>query len=215
MTEKTTEGQPSAPDVADRMLRRQPIVWTAAVLALGAAGIAVVPIWNHADRFYRFDWLPLWALPTCWTAAVVLLVLSPKLGSRRTPVQVVLAALLAPATVLAWPVSIWAEKFNDYGPKLVAVEVSPGGRHEAVTESFWGNGDPASCQVWLRERGGPFSRQTLVWIRIAADCPQRVSFTDDTTISITDAGSTEPLTTTFDPNRMQPAQVLPPSTRDR
>ncbi|MFG2188997.1 hypothetical protein ACGFNT_28355 [Nocardia iowensis] len=210
LTDRTTEDQLSAPDEAgsgtDRMLRRRRIIRRCAVLALFVAGIAAVPAWFLSDSFYRFDWIPVWALAACWTAAVVLLVL-PWLGRRGTPGWVALAIALGMGMVPVWGISMFVASFVAEDSQVVATEVSSDGRHEVVTESYKLYNNPASCRVLLRERGGLFSRQALVWDGAGNVCPQRVSFTDDTTISVTEAGCAKPKMTTFDADRTQVAQT--------
>ncbi|MEV6323238.1 hypothetical protein AB0M45_18865 [Nocardia sp. NPDC051787] len=217
MTEQTTEEKLSVSGEegsgADRALRRQRMVWILAVLALFAAGIAAMTAGGLAGRFYRFGaiptWAYIWAMPACWTAGTVLyMAFAPRLCRYRKWVWVTCAAVLALVTAPLWGVAWLAASWADDSSNVVAIEVSPDGRYEAVTEEFYDLIDP-SCRVWLRERGGVFSRQALVWERIEANCPTHVSFTGDTAISITEGGAQRPITTTFDADRMRVAQILP------
>ncbi|MFI7002498.1 hypothetical protein [Nocardia sp. NPDC050175] len=209
MTDTTTEDELSVPDEADsgtdRVLRRQRIIRISAVLALFVAGIAAVPAWFLSGRFYRFDWIPVWALAACWTAAVVLLVL-PWLGRRGTPGWVALAIALGVVMMPVWGVSMFVTSLVAEDSEVVAIEVSSGGRHEVVTESYKIYNNPPGCRVLLRERGGLFSRQATVWNEDV--CPQRVFFTGDTTISLTQPGSGKLKTTTFDADPMEVAQIF-------
>ncbi len=181
-------------------------MWSLAVLAFFAAGVATVPAVVLANRFYRFD-VPILAAPACWTAAVVLYVaFAPRLSRYRARVWGSLAAVLGLVTVALWPPAMLVDTWADDGSEVVETEVSSDGRHELVTESFHSLIDP-SCRVWLRERGGLFSRQALVWEGIDSMCPERVAFADGTGISITEADAAEPVTTTFDPDRLRTAGI--------
>ncbi|WP_159847541.1 hypothetical protein [Nocardia sp. CY41] len=208
MTDTTTGEELSLPAGAgsgtDRALRRVRILWMFAVLALFVGGVAAVPAWFQAYRFYRFDWVPVWALAVCWTAAVVLLAV-PRLGRRRGRGRIALAAALGVAMVPVWSVSMFVASFVAEDSAVVAIEVSADGHHELVTESYKEYNNPAACRVLLRERGGLFSRQAYVWHDEV--CPQHVSFTGATTISLTEPGSGKPKVTTFDADRMQVARI--------
>ncbi|MFI9407051.1 hypothetical protein [Nocardia sp. NPDC052316] len=188
----------------DRSLRRQRTIWLLGVFALFALGVAAGPAWFQSLRFYRFDWVPVWAPAACWTVAVILLAV-PRLGPRRSPGRIAVAGALGLVLVPVWAVSMFVDGFVAEDSKVVAVEVSPDGSHEVVTETHKIYNHPPGCRVVLRERGGLFSRQATVWNE--DDCPQRVSFIGDTTISLTNPGSGKLETTTFDPERMQVAEI--------
>ncbi|WP_069162475.1 hypothetical protein [Nocardia altamirensis] len=190
-----------------------------AVVALFAAGVGAWFIGATPRRYYQLPFVPTWAfvmvLPVCWTvgAAVYSHFVSRLCRCRRwvrTATGVVLMSLM----MIAWPISIFLSSAAGTGGRgtVRAVEVSPDGRYEAVTESFSDGFEP-SCRVWLRERGGLFSRQALAWQRIEGNCPVRVYFPDDTTISVTERKDSAPMTTTFDRDRMEVAQTLPPRGR--
>lgn len=150
----------------------------------------------------------MWAAPVCCTAAVaVYIAFAPSLCRCRTRVWVTIGVALA-MTLFLWPMAMLETVLDsdDDHSSVVAVEVSPDGRHEVVMESYFDGFDP-SCRVWLRERGGLFSRQALVWKRIEWNCPTGVSFIGDTTISITDRRGHETVTTTFDADRMRIGQT--------
>ncbi|WP_135236591.1 hypothetical protein [Nocardia sp. CS682] len=208
MTATTNDDVSPVPDEAgggtDRVRRRQRIIWMVAVLALFAVGVAAGPAWFQSDRFYRFDWVPVWAPAACWTAAVLLLAVA-RVGPRRSPGQLAVAATLGLVLVPVWAVSMFVHSFVAEESKVVAVAVSPDGSHEVVTESHKIYNHPPGCRVLLRERDGLFSRQTTVWNE--DECPQRVSFTGDATISLTKPGSGKVETTTFDPQQMQVGKI--------
>ncbi|MFC3960554.1 hypothetical protein [Nocardia jiangsuensis] len=205
MTDSTTEDRLSeAGSGTDRMLRRQRITWIVAVLAFFVAGIAAGPAWFMSDRFYRFDWIPGWALAACWTAASVLLVL-PWLGRRRTRGWFRLALALGVVMVQVWLISMFVASLFAEDSRVVAIEVSPDGDHEIVTETYKIYNNPPGCRVLLRERGGLFSRQAPVWDE--KECPQRVSFAGEAAITLTELGSVTPQTTAFDVERMQVALI--------
>ncbi|MEV0335114.1 hypothetical protein [Nocardia sp. NPDC050717] len=84
--------------------------------------------------------------------------------------------------------------------------MSPDGRHEVVVVPYYAF--DSGCRVWLRERGGLFSRQALVWIESEGPCPARISFVGDSTISITPPHDAKVLTTIFDPDRTSVPAVL-------
>ncbi|MFI9408058.1 hypothetical protein [Nocardia sp. NPDC052316] len=202
-----------------RVFRVRQIGWGFGVVALFAAGVAAWFVGGLPTRFYRLDFVPAWvfimAVPVCWTAGAVLWSHFVSGLCRCRPwVRGAIGAVLVLMTVVAWPITIFLSALVGDGGRgtIKAVEVSRDGRYEAVSESFWGFFDP-SCRVWLRERGGLLSRQVLVWERIEANCPVRVYFPDDTTISITERKGDAPMTTTFDPDRMEVARTLPPGVR--
>ncbi|MFI9404994.1 hypothetical protein [Nocardia sp. NPDC052316] len=192
------------------MPRRWRIVWLLTVAALLMAALAAVPALYLSERFYRFQEIPLWAPPLCWIATAALLVLVPKLGWRRTRAWLVPAAVLALAVLPVLPLMMLSAIASG-DSKVVAVEVSSDGRHDAVTQ-YVDFGIDTLCAVRLRERRGLFSRQTDVWPAREGrgqQCPTQVSFTGNNTISIIDARGLE-MTTHFDADRMQVAQLLPP-----
>lgn len=192
----------TAPVLPDRLLRPRRIVWILAILVLLGVGIALAAI--DGDRFYRIGRAPVWSLPACWTAAFALLVgFAPALARNRKPLWVTAAVLLGLLTLPLWLLAVLASSLStDELNVIEAVHPSPDGRVHAVTETFYNVIDP-SCRVWLREPGGLFARQVLVWERIEANCPQRVWFPDDTTISIDYGTKNQPFTTTFDPDNMR------------
>ncbi|WP_232850788.1 hypothetical protein [Nocardia acididurans] len=171
---------------------------------LFVAGLGVAVAVAKSDRYYRFDWIPAWLMPLCWTGAIVVLVLGPAVCGDRQRVWVSFAALLGLVTIPLWVLTMFALMWDD-GSREVKVTVSADGRHELVTEYFHNTIDP-SCRVWLRERDGLFARQTLVWKRIEANCPTSVEFWDDSTIGITEYAKREPFKTTFDADRMEVAK---------
>ncbi|MEV6562977.1 hypothetical protein AB0M22_45170 [Nocardia sp. NPDC051756] len=85
------------------------------------------------------------------------------------------------------------------------IVVSPDGRHEMVSVPYYDF--DSGCHVWLRERGGLFSRQALVWTEYEGPCPAQISFIGDNTISVTRLSSGKTLTTTFDPDRTSVAAI--------
>ncbi|MFI9405195.1 hypothetical protein [Nocardia sp. NPDC052316] len=156
-------------------------------------------------RFYRFGILPLEATPVIWTAAVVLYIFFPPVLPRYGKwVWGTVAAVLTLVTVPVWVLTAFAASV-DRG-EVEAVAVSPDGRHEAVAVSY--SGFDSGCRVWLRERGGPFSKQALVWEETEGYCPARVSFAGATAISVTESDGRKTLATTFDPHRMSVEVVL-------
>ncbi|SUA73145.1 Uncharacterised protein [Nocardia otitidiscaviarum] len=188
--------------------------WLLAALVLLVAGIAAAAALNLSDRYYRFGWIPTWALPACWTAALIALGFdaASRPAPRRMWIRATLVSILASLTLLFWGIAmVVAMLFDDN--KVVAVEMSPDGRFEAAMESVGGI-DP-SCRVMLRERGWILSRQTLVSQPFAGPCPAHVSFGVGDTISIVVADGQEPQTTTFDADRMRVTRVLPTSVHHR
>ncbi|MEU8899444.1 hypothetical protein [Nocardia sp. NPDC048505] len=187
--------------------RREPSRrWQAATLVLSVLGVAAVAAWWHSDRFYQFAWIPSWALPLCWTGALITLAFHAA-PPRHRWVRLILVAVWASATMICWGAALVLERYFAEDRKVVSVEVSPDGRFEAVLESFWTI--DTRCRIMLRERGGPFSRQALVWEVFNGPCEARASFTGGDTISVMESSGGPPLTTTFDADRMQVAEVLP------
>lgn len=204
---------------AGRAFRVRQIGWALGVVALFAAGVAAWFVGEFPRRFYRIPVVPGWmfvmALPVCWTVGVMLYARFVRRLCRRGQwVRSAVGAVLLLVTVIAWPIAIILSPFADEGSrgKARVVATSDDGRYEAVSEPFWGWFDP-SCRVWLRERGGLFSRQVLVWERIEGNCPVRVYFPDDTAIGITELKDSVPMTTPFDRDQMEVARTLPPGVR--
>lgn len=181
-------------------------MWSLTVWALFVAGFSLVAVLAAADRFYRFEAVPLFAVPVCWTAGAVLYTaLAPWLSRVRTWLWVSLAAVLMLLTTFVWPLGMLAQAWAGER-RIEATEVSPNGRHEAVAEWFPSMIDP-SCRVLLRERGGPLSRQLEIWERIDAPCPERIEFVGTGGVRITERqvpgrDPVEPITVTFDPDTM-------------
>ncbi|WP_107655767.1 hypothetical protein [Nocardia suismassiliense] len=196
--------------MADRVPRRWRIVWVLTVAALSTAGLAAMPAIHVSNRFYRFEAVPVWVPLVCWIATAALFVRAPRMGWRRRT-WLVPAAVLALAAVPLVPLAMLYVAFGSDEQKIVAVEVSADGRHEAVTHYVNAMIDTL-CAVRLRERGGLFSRQTSVWTAPEGQrCPTQVSFPGNDTISIIDARGRE-ITAHFDADRMQVAPLLrPPS----
>ncbi|WP_280429358.1 hypothetical protein [Nocardia brasiliensis] len=213
MTEQSIDVGPpvSGAGVADRgstwrQLRPMLAALALAVAAL-VAGIIAWPVDGLAVRFFRFDVIPLAVAPLLWTAAVVLFVVFPP--RRPAYLKWMWRTSAAVLTLITVPVWVWTALVMSLSPhtgKTAMVEVSPDGRHEAVAVSY--SAFDSGCRVWLRERGGLFSRQSLVWEETEGYCPVRVSFSDDTTISVTDSSGRRTMTTTFDPERTQVDALL-------
>ncbi|MGW4849004.1 hypothetical protein [Nocardia brasiliensis] len=154
------------------------------------------------------------ALPLCWTLGWGLYSNSAlKLFPSKQWLRRTIGAALVLVALISWPISIALSSIvpSRFGTDK-GVEVSPDGRYELVTQSFSDGFEPC-CRVLLRERNGLFSRQTLVWERIEGNCPVRVYFPDDNTISITEWKRGAPMTTAFDRDRLEVAQTLPPKAR--
>ncbi|OCF83925.1 hypothetical protein AW168_02050 [Nocardia brasiliensis] len=153
-------------------------------------------------------------LPLCWTLGWGLYSnFALRLFPGRQWLRLTIGAVLVLVALISWPTSIALS--SAAGSRLgtvKAVEVSPDGRYELVAQSFSDGFEPC-CRVLLREHDGLFSRQTLVWERIEGNCPVRVYFPDNDTISITEWKDSAALTTTFDRDRMEVAQTLPPKGR--
>ncbi|UFS97878.1 hypothetical protein [Nocardia huaxiensis] len=207
MTEHTTTpGLPVRRDEsvgAERARVSVRIMWILGALAWFFAGIAALVAGMLSARFRWLGVVPVWGWAACWTVAVVFLALGPAVCRQRKRVWITLAALLGVVTAPLWALTLFAVMWDD-NSKVVATTVSPDGRLEAVTEEFYNVIDP-SCRVRIRERAGLLSRQFIVWKRIEASCPTDVSFLDNSTISITPAGSQNPVTIAIDTARMQGA----------
>lgn len=202
---------------SERGSRRRRAAGTVLVLGLVAAGFAAFGGLAYDSRLHRVD-IPVLVLPACWTAATVLYgVLALTLFRHRARVWVPAVAGLALLASAGWMLSmlvhVFAEDGAEDGTEVVATEVSPDGRHELVAESYRNVIDP-SCRVWLRERGGTFSRQDLVWRKIEASCPERMEFAQGHTIRIFEGDGAgngtvgSPRTTTFDPESMRVTREL-------
>ncbi|WP_282781368.1 MULTISPECIES: hypothetical protein [unclassified Nocardia] len=196
-------------------VREQPRRWLFAAVALLVAGIAATAAWMLSERYYQFGWIPVWALPAWWTAALVALGFdaASRPAPRRMWIRATLVSVLASATLLLWGIAVVVEMFFDDDGKVVAIEVSPDGRFETAMESLGGI-DP-SCRVMLRERGSVLGRQTVVWQRFQGPCPARASFVGDDTIGVMETAGQDYETTTFDGDRMRVTHVLPASVHGR
>ncbi|PSK90502.1 hypothetical protein CLV63_12236 [Murinocardiopsis flavida] len=196
--------------------RTRRVVVAVLVLGLVAAGFAAFAAVPLGRRFYLLEAPVLYAVaaPACWFAATVLYsVAARRVWGHRVWVIVVVAVagalLCAAGAVLA---SLVALVHSGPPEETVAAEVAPGGRHVLVAESYVSVIDP-SCRVYLRERGGPFSRQVVVWDRQEAPCPERMEFAGGNRIRIVEEAvpgrdTAPPLTTTFDRRRMSVAEEL-------
>ncbi|WP_280466373.1 hypothetical protein [Nocardia brasiliensis] len=218
MNDKTTENQAVAPSTTDRAFRLRQIGWALTVVALFTAGAAAWFVAASTPRFYRVDVVPTWvsimSLPLCWTLGWGLYSnFALKLFPCKQWLRLTIGAALVLVALISWPISIALSSAapSRFGTDK-AVEVSPDGRYELVTQSFSDGFEPC-CRVLLRERDGLFSRQTLVWERIEGNCPVRAYFPDNNTIGITEWKGGAPMTTAFDQDRLEVAQTLPPKAR--
>ncbi|MEV6278106.1 hypothetical protein [Nocardia sp. NPDC051832] len=182
-----------------------------AAAALFAAAIAAwfiaVPGEGLAVRFYRFDGVPLVAAPIFWTAAVALcFVCAPTLIRYRKWAWRTFVAVVTLVALPLWLLTAFIAAWSDDDGNVKDIVVSPDGRHEAVVVPYYAF--DSGCRVWLRERGGLFSRQALVWIESEGPCPAQISFLGDSTISVTEFRDEKIRTTTFDPDRISVAAVL-------
>ncbi|WP_280338995.1 hypothetical protein [Nocardia neocaledoniensis] len=180
-----------------------PVVFAAAI----AAWFIAVPGDGLAVRFYRFDGIPLVAAPMLWTAAVVLcFVCAPTLSRYRKWVWRMFVAVVTLVALPLWISTSLIAALSDDPGKVENTVVSPDGRHEVVAVPYYAF--DSGCRVWLRERGGLFSRQALVWLESEGACPARISFVGGSTISVTIFRDAKALTTTFDPDRTSVVAVL-------
>ncbi|WP_135236170.1 hypothetical protein [Nocardia sp. CS682] len=215
LAEKTFEDKAPTSDArargADQMPSRVRLVGLLAVPAFFVAAIAAWFIARPDDglavRFYRFDVIPLVAVPIFWTAAVVLcFVCAPRLSRYRKWVWQTFVAVVTLVAVPLWMLTAFIAAWSDDDGNVEDIVVSPDGGHEAVAVPYYAF--DSGCHVWLRERGGLFSRQALVWVESEGPCPAQMSFIGDNTISITELRGGKTLTTTFDPDRTSVAAVL-------
>ncbi|MFI6217813.1 hypothetical protein ACIBCD_37900 [Nocardia brasiliensis] len=218
LNDNVTEDKSAEPDGTDRAFRLRQIGWALAVVALFAAGVAAWFTATSPPRFYRVDRVPttvfVMALPLCWTLGWGLYSnFALRLFPCRQWLRLTIGVALVLVALISWPISIVLSSAagSRFGT-IRAVETSPDGRYELVSQSFSDGFEPC-CRVLLRERNGLFSRQTLAWERIEGNCPVRVYFPDNNTISITEWKDGAPMTTTFDRDRMEVAQTLPPKAR--
>lgn len=159
------------------------------------------------DRYYRLDNLQPWSTLTCWTAAFVLLVAFARRLARNRMLWMVCATILGILTFPLWLISLLlvsSSSSRDDFTRIVQVQPSPDGQVQAVTETFYNMIDP-SCRVWLREPDGLFARRVLLWQQTESGCAH-IRFLDNTTIEIDRRDGRPPVTTTFDPDRMQVAK---------
>ncbi|WP_338759921.1 hypothetical protein V7968_30870 [Nocardia vulneris] len=201
-------GPPVSATGAARRRSTWPMIAALTLILTGiVAAVIAWPIDGLAVRFYRFDVIPLAAAPLLWTIAVVLFVVFlPRRPAYLESIRHTAAVVLTIVTVPAWVIAALMMSAGPHAGKTAVAEVSPDGRHEAVAVPY--SAFDSGCRVWLRERGGLFSRQALVWEETEGYCPTRVFFADDTTISITDSSGRQTMTTTFDPERTQVDAVL-------
>ncbi|MGX1762891.1 hypothetical protein ACWIG5_39375, partial [Streptomyces lydicus] len=166
MAEQTTDETIPAPSgrehATDRVPRWRRIVWPLAVAALLTVDLAAVPMLYQSGRFYRFQEVPAWAVPLCWTATAVLIFLASRMGWRRTRDRLVPTAVLALAVLPLLPLMLIGLLLTAYTspggstPRVLAV--SSDGRYDAITYRADFMIDTI-CGITLRERGGLFSRQ--------------------------------------------------------
>ncbi|MGX1779399.1 hypothetical protein ACWIGW_45330 [Nocardia brasiliensis] len=214
LAEKIFEENPAASDLCvskpDGALRRVRLVGLIAIPALFAAAIATWFIAGPeglADRFYRLDVLPFMAVPTFWTIAVVLcFACAPTFSRYRKWVWRTFVAVVTLVTLPLWMFTVVLAAWSSDDGNVEDIVLSPDGTHEAVVVPY--HDFDSGCRVWLRERGGLFSRQALVWVEYEGPCPAKISFVDDSTISVTEYRGGKTLTTTFDPDRTTVAAVL-------
>ncbi|MGW4849544.1 hypothetical protein [Nocardia brasiliensis] len=197
----------SMPDQPPRRLR---LIGLLTVPALFAAAIAIWFIAGPdglAVRFYRLDAIPFVAAPIFWTIAVVLcFACQPRLSGYRKWAWRTFVAVVTLVTLPLWMLTAFIAAWSTDDGKIEDIALSPDGRHEAVVVPY--HDFDFGCRVWLRERGGLFSRQALVWVEYEGPCPARISFVGEDTISITELHGEKTLTTTFDPDRISVAAVL-------
>lgn len=187
----------------DHHIFRHRFVWALGIVALVATGFAALLAIAASERFYRID-APVLAVPACWTAAVLLCAFGARrLVRHHARMWGTLTAVTGMLVVLVWPHALLAHEFGENRTAVEATVASPDGRHALVAESFR-EGDDPSCRVWLREDGGPLSRQALVWQHFGAPCPETMAFTGGDGIRI-DTGHQR--TTTFDADEMWVASL--------
>lgn len=195
---------------ADQTTSRVRLVGLLAIPALFAAAIAAWFIAGPeglAVRFYRFDAIPLMAAPIFWTSAVVLcFACGPKLSRYRKWVWRTFAAVATLVAIPLWLLTAFIAAWSSDDGNVKDIVLSPDCRHEAVVVPY--HDFDSGCRVWLRERGGLFSRQALVWVEYEGPCPAEISFIGDSAISVTELHGGKTLTTTFDPDRTSVAAVL-------
>ncbi|MEU8899644.1 hypothetical protein [Nocardia sp. NPDC048505] len=177
-----------------------PVLFAAAI----AAWFIAVPGDGLAERFYRFDAIPFVASPMLWTVAVVLCL--PELTRYRKWVWRTFVVVVTLAVVPLWMLTGFIAAWSDEDGGVTDTVVSSDGRHEAVAVPV--HAFDIGCRVWLRERGGLFSRQALVWTESEGPCPAQISFVGDSTISVAEVRDGKTSTTTFDPERTSVAVVL-------
>ncbi|MBB4934623.1 hypothetical protein F4561_005443 [Lipingzhangella halophila] len=191
----------------DHHLFRHRFVWALGIVALTAAGFAVLTVFAASERFHRFD-APVLAAPACWTAAVLSYAFGARrLARHRARARVTLTLVLGLVVALAWPPALAVHLLGDTDVTVEATAESPDGRHTLVAESYRQMVDP-SCRVWLRENSGPLSRQTLVWERFDAPCPESMTFAGNSEIRISSEAPGAESTTTFDADTMRVARSL-------
>lgn len=195
---------------ADQTPGRVRLVGLLAVPALFAAAVAAWFIAGPdglAGRFYRLDAIPLVAVPIFWTIAVVLcFACAPGLSGYRKWVWTTFVVVVTLATIPLWMLTAFIAAWSSDEGDVKDIVLSPDGRHEALVVPY--HDFDSGCRVWLRERGGLFSRQALVWVEYEGPCPATISFIGDSTISVTELNGGKTLTTTFDPGRTSVAAVL-------
>ncbi|MEV6562986.1 hypothetical protein AB0M22_45215 [Nocardia sp. NPDC051756] len=216
MAEKTFEDRSPASEDArvsesDQRPSRVRLVGLLAAPVFFAAAIAAWfiarPDDGFAIRFYRFDVIPLIAAPMFWTAAVVLcFVCAPRLSRYLKWVWTTFVAIVTLVVIPLWMLTAFIAAWSDEDGNVEDIVVSPDGRHEMVSVPYYAF--DSGCYVWLRERGGLFSRQALAWTEYEGPCPAQISFIGDNTISVTQLRGGKTLTTTYDPDRITVATVL-------
>ncbi|WP_156161822.1 hypothetical protein [Nocardia vulneris] len=216
MTEKIFEEQPPTSGTGARRVDRPtsrvrlvglltiPVLFAAAIatwLVAGPEGLAV--------RYYRLGVIPFSAVPIFWTTAVVLcFACAPGLTRYPKWVWRTFVAVVTLVTLPLWMLTSFVAAWSAEDGDVQDIVLSPDGRHEAVVVPY--QDFDFGCRVWLRERGGLFSRQALVWVEYEGPCPAKISFTGDSMISVTDLHGGKTLTTTFDSARTSVAAVLYP-----
>ncbi|WP_378730734.1 hypothetical protein [Nocardia brasiliensis] len=215
MAEKIFEEKPPVSGTcvsrADQTPSRVRLVGLLAISALFAAAIATWFIAGPDDRlavrFYRLDAIPLTAAPIFWTTAVVLcFACAPRLTRYCKWVWRTFVAVVTLVTIPLWMLTAFIAVWSSDDGNVKDIVLSPDGRHEAVAVPY--HGFDTGCRVWLRERGGLFSRQALVWVEYEGPCPAQISFIGGSTISVTELRGGKTLTTTFDPDRTSVTAVL-------
>ncbi|GAB3721885.1 hypothetical protein [Nocardiopsis oceani] len=152
-------------------MERRRVIWLGAAVVLLVVGAAAWGADASDGVYYRLRAVPFVLVPLAWTVAAVL-ILSPVARAARDHRRawLVCGGLLLGLALLLWPYTAFHYLDKDRHVERERAEID--GYVLVLEQRFIAGASVPECGLYLRQDGGPLSRETAVTTPVQGSCSE-------------------------------------------